>query len=95
MEENTKNSNLKENIKKLLENLKKFEKKKDDSSYIEWINKITEPKYFFISDIINYFLDQLTTRELKEQVLFLLRKLYEFKKENVAPQLIYRILYMF
>ena len=28
MEENTKNSNLKENIKKLLENLKKFEKKK-------------------------------------------------------------------
>jgi hypothetical protein len=89
MEENTKNSNLKENIKKLLENLKKYEKKKDDPSYIEWINKITEPKYFFISDIINYFLDQLTTRELKEQVLFLLRKLYEFKKENVAPQLIY------
>ena len=28
MEENTKNSNLKENIKKLLENLKKYEKKK-------------------------------------------------------------------
>ena len=42
MEENKKDSNLKERVRKLLEYLKK----KDDSSYIEWINKKLKQNIF-------------------------------------------------
>ena len=87
MEENTKDTTLKENIKKILNNIKKYNKNKYNKPFKEWIQQITDPKYFLISDIMNYFLDELTSNELKEEVLFLLQKLYELKKENLVSQI--------
>ena len=87
MEENTKDTTLKENIKKILSNIKKYNKNKYNKPFLEWIQQITDPKYFLISDIMNYFLDELTSNELKEEVLLLLQKLYELKKENLVSQI--------
>ena len=87
MEESTKDSALKDNIKKILNIIKKYNNNKYNKPFLEWIQQITDPKYFLISDIMNYFLDELTTNELKEEVLLLLKKLYELKKENIASQI--------
>ena len=87
MEENIKDNVLKENIKKILENIKKYNNNKYNKPFIEWIEQITDPKFFLISDIMNYFLDELTSYELKEAVLLLLQKLFELKKENIISQI--------
>ena len=89
MEENIKDNVLKENIKKILENIKKYNNNKYNKPFIEWIEQITDPKFFLISDIMNYFLDELTSYELKEAVLLLLQKLFELKKENIISQIMY------
>ena len=76
-------------IKKIIDTFTKAEKlgKENSKKYKDWIKDITNPDFHLISDLLNYFLDELTTTNMRENIFKIMRKLYHLNKNVVAPQI--------
>ena len=76
-------------IKKIIDTFTKAEKlgKENSKKYKDWIKDITNPDFHLISDLLNYFLDELTATNMRENIFKIMRKLYHLNKNVVAPQI--------
>ena len=76
-------------IKKIIDTFTKAEKlgKENSKKYKDWIKDITNPDFHLISDLLNYFLDELTSTNMRENIFKIMRKLYHLNKNVVAPQI--------
>jgi len=76
-------------IKKIIDTFTKAEKlgKENSKKYKEWIKDISNPNFHLISNLLNYFLDDLTSTSMRENIFKIMRKLYHLNKETVGPQI--------
>ena len=76
-------------IQKIIDTFTKAEKlgKENSKKYKEWIKEISNPSFNLISNLLNYFMDDLTSTNMRENIFKIMRKLYQLNKEVVAPQI--------
>ena len=76
-------------IEKMINTFIKAEKqgKEGTKKYLDWIKEISSPEFKLISNILNYFLDDLTSTGMRENIFKILRKLYQLNTEVVAKQI--------
>lgn len=82
-------SEFEEKIKKMIDTFTKAEKQNKEGTpkYLKWIKEISSPEFKLISELLNYFLDDLTSTNMRENIFKIMRKLYQLNKEVVAPQI--------
>ena len=61
--------------------------KEGTKKYLDWIKEISSPEFKLISNLLNYFLDDLTSTSMRENIFKILRKLYQLNTEVVAKQI--------
>ena len=76
-------------IEKMINTFIKAEKqgKEGTKKYLDWIKEISSPEFKLISNLLNYFLDDLTSTGMRENIFKILRKLYQLNTEVVAKQI--------
>ncbi len=76
-------------IQKIIDTFTKAEKmgKENSKKYKDWIKDISNPNFKLISNLLNYFLDDLTSTNMRENIFKIMRKLYQLNKEVVGPQI--------
>ena len=76
-------------IEKMISTFTKAEKQGEECSkkYLDWIKEISSPEFKLISRLLNYFLDDLTSTGMRENIFKILRKLYQLNTEVVAKQI--------
>ena len=76
-------------IQKIIDTFTKAEKlgKENSKKYKEWIKEISNPSFNLISNLLNYFMDDLTSTNMRENIFKIMRKLYHLNKDVVAPQI--------
>lgn len=76
-------------INKIIDTFAKAEKlgKENSKKYKDWIKEISNPNFHLISNLLNYFLDDLTSTNMRENIFKIMRKLYHLNKEVVGPQI--------
>ena len=76
-------------IKKMIDTFTKAEKmgKENTKKYSDWIKEISSPKFNLIKNLLNYFLDDLTSTNMRENIFKIMRKLYQLNTETVAAQI--------
>ena len=76
-------------IEKMINTFIKAEKqgKEGTKKYLDWIKEISSPEFKLISNLLNYFLDDLTSTGMRENIFKILRKLYQLNTEIVAKQI--------
>lgn len=84
--ENKIESQLNEIIKRFT--LMEKKGKENEAKYITWIIQISDPKVKLISNLIEYFQDELTNQEIRENIIKVLIKLLQLKRDIVKPQLL-------
>ena len=80
---------LETKIQKLIDTFAKAEKlrKENSKKYKDWIKEISNPNIHLIDKLLNYFLDDLTSTNMRENIFKIMRKLYHLNKDVVAPQI--------
>jgi predicted SPOUT superfamily RNA methylase MTH1 len=83
------NSGDKSKINKMIDTFTKAETKNKENStkYLNWIKEISSPQFKLISNLLNYFLDDLTSTNMRENIFKIMRKLYQLNPKVVAPQI--------
>ena len=78
-------SEFEEKIKKMIDTFTKAEKqnKEKTKKYLDWIKEISSPDFKLISELLNYFLDDLTSTNMRENIFKIMRKLYQLNKDVV------------
>lgn len=84
--ENTMEKQLAEIIKRFTIMEKKG--KENAAKYVTWILQITDPNVKLISNLIIYFEDELTSQQIRENIIKVLIKLLQFKRKIVRPQIL-------
>ena len=76
-------------VNKIIETFTKAEKlgKENSKKYKDWIKEISNPNFHLISNLLNYFLDELTSTNMRENIFKIIRKLYHLNKNVVEPQI--------
>jgi hypothetical protein len=76
-------------INKIIDTFTKAEKlgKENSKKYKDWIKEISNPNFHLISNLLNYFLDELTSTNMRENIFKIIRKLYHLNKSVVEPQI--------
>ena len=76
-------------IKKMIDTFTKAEKmgKENTKKYSDWIKEISSPKFNLIKNLLDYFLDDLTSTNMRENIFKIMRKLYQLNTETVAAQI--------
>ena len=76
-------------IIKIIDTFTKAEKlgKENSKKYRDWINEISNPNFKLISNLLDYFLDDLTSTAMRENIFKIMRKLYHLNTSVVEPQL--------
>ena len=76
-------------IQKIIDTFTKAEKlgKENSKKYKDWIKEISNPNFHLISNLLNYFLDELTSTNMRENIFKIMRKLYHLNKDVVGPQI--------
>jgi hypothetical protein len=76
-------------INKIIDTFTKAEKlgKENSKKYKDWIKEISNPNFHLISDLLIYFLDELTSTNMRENIFKIIRKLYHLNKNVVEPQI--------
>ena len=76
-------------INKIIDTFTKAEKlgKENSKKYKDWIKEISNPNFNLISNLLNYFLDELTSTNMRENIFKIIRKLYHLNKSVVEPQI--------
>ena len=76
-------------IKKMIDTFTKAEKqgKENGKKYLDWIKEISSPEFKLISKLLNYFLDDLTSTNMRENIFKIMRKLYQLNTDTVATQI--------
>ena len=76
-------------IQKIIDTFAKAEKlgKENSKKYKDWIKEISNPNFHLISNLLNYFLDDLTSTNMRENIFKIMRKLYHLNKDVVGPQI--------
>ena len=76
-------------IKKIIDTFTKAEKlgKENSKKYKDWIKEISDPNFKLISNLLNYFLDELTSTSMRENIFKIMRKLYYLNPKLVGPQI--------
>ena len=76
-------------INKIIDTFTKAEKlgKENSKKYKDWIKEISNPNFHLISNLLNYFLDELTSTNMRENIFKIIRKLYHLNKNVVEPQI--------
>ena len=76
-------------IKKIIDTFTKAEKlgKENSKKYKDWIKEISDPNFKLISNLLNYFLDDLTSTSMRENIFKIMRKLYYLNAKLVGPQI--------
>ena len=76
-------------INKIIDTFTKAEKlgKENSKKYKDWIKEISNPNFHLISNLLNYFLDELTSTNMRENIFKIIRKLYNLNKNVVEPQI--------
>jgi hypothetical protein len=76
-------------VQKIIDTFTKAEKlgKENSKKYKEWIKQISEPNFNLIHDLLNYFLDDLTSTNMRENIFKIMRKLYYLNPDVVGPQI--------
>ena len=76
-------------INKIIDTFAKAEKmgKENSKKYKDWIKDISNPNFHLISNLLNYFLDELTSTNMRENIFKIMRKLYHLNKDVVSPQI--------
>ena len=89
MEDSHSNDNFKEKIQKMIDTFTKAEKHNKESTkkYLDWIKEISSPEFKLISNLLNYFLDEMTSTNMRENIFKILRKLYQLNTEIVSEQI--------
>ena len=77
------------NVKKIIDTFTKAEKlgKENSKKYKDWIKEISDPNFKLISNLLNYFLDDLTSTSMRENIFKIMRKLYYLNPKLVGPQI--------
>ena len=77
-------------IEKIISTFTKAEKQGEECSkkYLDWIKEISSPEFKLISDLLNYFLDDLTSTCMREYIFKIMRKLYQLNTEVIAKQIL-------
>ena len=81
---------LENKIEKMISTFTKAEKQGKECSkkYLDWIKEISSPEFKLISDLLNYFLDDLTLTGMRENIFKIMRKLYQLNTEVIAKQIL-------
>ena len=81
---------LENKIEKMISTFTKAEKQRKECSkkYLDWIKEISSPEFKLISDLLNYFLDDLTLTGMRENIFKIMRKLYQLNTEVIAKQIL-------
>ena len=89
MEDSHSNDNFEEKIQKMIDTFTKAEKHNKESTkkYLDWIKEISSPEFKLISNLLNYFLDEMTSTNMRENIFKILRKLYQLNTEIVSEQI--------
>ena len=89
MEDSNINDNFEEKIQKMIDTFTKAEKHNKESTkkYLSWIKEISSPEFKLISNLLNYFLDEMTSTNMRENIFKILRKLYQLNTEIVSKQI--------
>ena len=89
MEDSHSNDNFEEKIQKMIDTFTKAEKHNKESTkkYLGWIKEISSPEFKLISNLLNYFLDEMTSTNMRENIFKILRKLYQLNTEIVSEQI--------
>jgi hypothetical protein len=76
-------------INKIIDTFTKAEKlgKENSKKYKDWIKEISNPNFNLISNLLNYFLDDLTSTGMRENIFKIMRKLYHLNPDVVGPQI--------
>ena len=76
-------------VNKISDTITKAERfnKENSKKYKNWIKEISDPNFHFIKDLSKYFLNDLTTINTKQNILKIVRKLYQLNKDIVGPQI--------
>ena len=76
-------------IEKMINTFIKAEKqgKEGSKKYLDWVKEISSPEFKLISNLLKYFLDDLTSTGMRENIFKILRKLYQLNTEVVAKQI--------
>jgi len=76
-------------IKKIIDTFTKAEKlgKENSKKYKDWIKEISDPNFKLITNLLNYFLDDLTSTSMRENIFKIMRKLYYLNEKLVGPQI--------
>ena len=61
--------------------------KENSKKFKDWIKDISNPNFHLISNLLNYFLDELTSTNMRENIFKIMRKLYHLNKDVVSPQI--------
>ena len=82
--------NFETKINKIIDTFTKAEKmgKENSKKYKDWIKDISNPNFRFISNLLNYFLDDLTSTNIRENIFKIMRKLYHLNRDVVGPQIL-------
>ena len=65
-------------IQKMIDTLTKPEKlgKENSKKFKDWIKEISNPNFQLLTNLLNYFLDDLTSTNMRENIFKIMRKLY-------------------
>ena len=76
-------------IQKMIDTFTKAEKlgKENSKKFQDWIKEISNPNFHLITNLLNYFLDDLTSTNMRENIFKIMRKLYHLNRETVGPQI--------
>lgn len=76
-------------IQKMIDTLSKAEKlgKENSKKFRDWVKEITDKNFNLIKNLLNYFMDELTSTNMRENIFKIIRKLYQLKKDVVGPQI--------
>ena len=76
-------------INKIIDTFTKAETlgKENSKKYKDWIKEISNPNFKLISNLLNYFLDDLTSTGMRENIFKIMRKLYYLNPDVVGPQI--------
>ena len=87
--ESKKEEDFEGKVKKLIDTFIKAEKlgKENSIKYKNWIKEISDPNFKLISNLLNYFLDELTSTTMRENIFKIMRKLYYLNAKLVGPQI--------
>ena len=76
-------------IQKMIDTFSKAEKlgKENSKKFRDWVKEITDKNFNLIKNLLNYFMDELTSTNMRENIFKIMRKLYQLKKDVVGPQI--------